>query len=357
MSVFYPATLIFSKLERYNPRPIVDILDNPELVDFFDQASTIQYFKILTKEVYLPTLEFLISQGIKVNLIVTGDFLVTAKTHSPRIITILKKLIKNNQVNLVAGAYWGETTISLYNNKLWSQSLVRTTDTIKDILHAHIVGVYIPQLFRQMGLELIVHELGINNFLCRQQGPKVFTITKKISEIRRFDGQSVFWLSPEDDQICDFYFVSDKLFFQTNTLAFVTNQQQSAQALVMSLGLNTLQETLKPTLNKGIADKDKNARIGENYSLTLYNPLEKAVIRLWGYVTTLLSSKYYNQSEILEDKLVQQVLALQNTGFFYYLDKQNYQLPQPQANFTSPYEAFITMQNNVRQIEIKLQSN
>jgi hypothetical protein len=354
MTVFHPVTLYLSKHFIYKANSLLQILDNPSL-NFIDAKASQELFLEMSEQVYLPILQFLDSENTKFNLVVTGDFL---QSSSPKIKKLIQKLIASQNLNLVAEAFYGNSLTSLYNTSWWAESIARTIKICQQELDVKPEMVYLPQVFRKLELEKIYWDQGIFQFLCRQKGLGTQTSRLKLSALRRFDKNSAYWITPENDVVCDFNFVSNNRFFDVNQSVLESQESEKLKTTAKILSLQIAMTSLiqESRSNKKspntLSAPEKERRLNERYSLALYSPLERAVIRLWEYGSILISTELNNRPELSMSDFMSDFIMLQNTAYLYYLDPKNY--AQETLSFGSPYEAMLAMQAAVKQVEFYL---
>lgn len=352
MKKMHAATIMLNELPVYEAVSFLDILAKPSS-SFFDKPKSNLLFKKLAKEVYYPTLNLLLTQNIGTNIIISGYFLQQAAEHYPKLLLVLRKLLAKDLVYIVANAYFGEDLSMVYNTNWWSHSLQKTCDKVKELLNYEVEGIFLSQMYRNLELERFVHKKRITKFILRQKGKKYSSFYMNLSELRRFNGQTVSWINNENDVKCHFNFIPDTDFFNINGNIFQPNLEQAAKTFAFAVAFTASEFKIRKNTKK-IRSFTSLPRINEKPSLTLLSSLEKATLRLWDYGLTRLLNLY---NDSLKDEwpiLLQNFVRLQNTDFFAYLNKSNYLLKDVE-NFSSPYEAFVSMQAKVKQVEMLLQ--
>jgi Glycosyl hydrolase family 57 len=315
---------------------------------FFNLQKSEELTKTFIDTVLLPTLEFMDKNELKANLILTGK-LIEHIGKNKKVKAKIIGMYQSGSLKLVADSYYGESLVSLFNSSLWVSSLKDTIETMKKVLNIQPSIIFIPQLFRTLELEKVTNELGITHFLTRKKGQKPDAFKLLLSELRRFDGGDASWIRGEIDIICDFYNVSDNLFYDLNLVLLGESIQAVTKALNMEMGLNYSQFLLKRKSRK-LDKKPESIRIEEKHSLYLYNHIQRAVIRIWQHGSMVLASSVELDPE-LNSELATALAKLQTTTFLNFLEKKYY-IGQKIDNFTSPYEAFVNMQSAVKEIEI-----
>jgi hypothetical protein len=345
-------TLYFNDLPWYNPKSILSHLENPA-EPILDKDKSITTFKKHSKQIYNPILSFLLDNRIETNLILTAHFLTQCKKYHPDNLDVIKKLIKKGLAVITVAAYNGEDMSCLYNVEWWANQVITSFQAITKELGTTPDHVFVPQIYRALEIERIVFETGIDNFVIRQKGSKLLPFKLKLSDFRRFSGEQVGWINAENDQMCNFIALPDAQFYEPNTLIFLPNTSEQVKRFSMEVGLNSSMRRLKKMPNW--PQKRSGIRLNEHPSLSLFNDLEKSVLRLWEYISMMILSRYHFQKE---DPAMMDIFRsysrIQNKDFLFYLDKRSY-YPDSQLNFTSPYEAFATMQTIAKKLEINLQ--
>jgi Glycosyl hydrolase family 57 len=348
-----PVTLYFSQLSWYHLNPLLEVARDPH-APMLDIPKSGVLFKQMCQEVYIPVLDSLQNNGVEANIVLTGEFLATANLVCPELIEKLKQLIENDEVSLVADAYYGNSLTSLYNSAWWASSVKRTVDATGQILSVSPAAVYIPQLYRGLELERITQNSGISEFFCRVKGTKPLELEIKLSSLRRFGGRKPGWIDVDMDLKCSFHFIADDQFFSINEAYFEKDLDKSGKTISLEIPYTHAKLELKPKKTK-TERPQKPSRLSEKYSLTLYSPLQRAVIRLWEYGAMLVWTEFNQNPGRVSNQLLDTVAALQNSEFLYYLSKKSYRAGQ-ELNFSSPYEAFVNMQAAIKQVEILLKN-
>jgi len=354
MKKMHAATIMLNELPVYEALSFLDILDKPS-TSFFDKPKSVSLFKKLAKELYYPTLNLFLNQSIGTNLIISGYFLELAAEHYPRLITVLKKLLAKDLIYIVGNAYFGEDLSLVYNTNWWSHSLQKTCDKVKETLDYEVEGIFLSQIYRNLELERFVHKKRITKFVLRQKGKKYSSFDMNLSELRRFNGQTVSWINDENDVKCHFNFIPDTDFFNINGNIFQPNLEQAAKTFAFAVAFTASEFKVRKNTKK-IRTFTTIPRMNEKPSLRLLTHLEKATLRLWDYGLTRLLNLYNDSLKDQWPPLLENFARLQNTDFLSYLNKSNYLLSDTEVeNFSSPYEAFVSLQAKIKQIEILLQ--
>ncbi len=345
-------TIYLNTLPWYNPKSILTHLENPD-EPILSVDKSIKFFKKCSKEIYYPLLDFILQNKIPINLVITADFLDHSYEHYAANLKIIQKLIDAELVEIVPACYNGEDLSAFYNMEWWAKSLKSSIKTINKYLGIKIKSAFVYQIYRSLEIERVVFDTGIRTFLVRQKGSKLLPFKLYLSEFRRFNGEVVSWINENNDVICNFITLPDNLFFEPNSLLFLSALGEQVKKMSMEIGLaSSISKLKKATMGKNIK---QNLRINENPSLALYNDLEKSVLRMWEYISFLILSRmnYQPENNYLVD-IYKTFSKIQNREFLFYLQKNNYS-ENPNLNFSSPYEAFATMQTFVTKLEILIQ--
>ncbi len=343
-------SLYFSKLDYYKIEPLIDILSHPDS-QFIDVEASKKLFKKDLEEKFEPIIDFLIQQEVEANLIITGNFVQSAAEIMPSLLKKIKKLVDTNQITLVANAFYGNSLTSLYNIDWWATTVANSIKTINYHLKTTPKVVYIPQLYRNLELERIIHKTNITTFLCRHKSDKQLEFNLQLSELRRFEGKKASWINIDNDTACNFYFEPNNQFFDINQLSLGKKAiPLIIKSLNMKVGLASTNAILKPKIIK--LDGNKEPRINDNYSLALFKPMERAIIRLWGYGSNVILTEHALKPTPSSQELFYNFAALQNADFLLHLRPENYN--SEIKNFVSPYEAFVNMQSAIKKAEIVL---
>lgn len=351
MKILYAATIHFSRSPVYNVTPLTKILESVDIPFFNETESQVSFINTATN-LYIPTLKFLLSQDIKCNLIFTGDFLEYSQIHQPEIINLILQLIDKKIIKIVADAFYGESTSCIYNASWWSESIHKTMNSAEKILGIKPKNIFLPQLFRSLELERVFDKQRKYTFVLRQKGKKYSNFSMKLSELRRFNGNYVSWITGDNDFECDFRFIPDTDYFFANGNLFQPNLEKAAKSFALAAGFVASDYDVKKDTKK-IRTFLQTPRITEYPSLGFYSSMEKATLRLWEYGLILITNKLHHKPTLELIKLSEDFGLLQNSLFFFYLNKSIY-LSGKVTNFSSPYEAFVSMQVRIKQVEILL---
>lgn len=346
----YPVTINFSVLNWYEVRPLLKVVKDPSS-KFFNEEKSIEMFKKSAREVFLPLLEFIDQHKINATVILPAEFVEKAFAYNKNLFDLLKKLVLEDQIKIVATAYYSNSLTALYHSHWWAESVIKSVEKLEELLECKILVVYLPQLFRNLEIERLSHKF--DTFLIRTKEGGFSHFNLQNSELRKFKGQTISWINEENNVNCHYYLVPNNLFFDINSVFLDKLVDLSLKAMAMKIGLASAKNYIGNS--QSAKTLSQIPRIQEKYSLVLYNPLERAIIRLWEYASILISSQYSNKPDSFSENLFYQFAKLQNADFLVYLRKSIY-LKGNIENFTSPYEAFINMQTTVKQIEILLKN-
>jgi Glycosyl hydrolase family 57 len=344
-------SLYFSKLDYYKIEPLIDILSHPDS-QFIDVEASKLLFKKDLKEKFEPIIDFLIQQKVEANLIITGNFVQSAAELMPSLLKKIRQLIDLNQITLVANAFYGNSLTSLYNIDWWTTTVSNSIKTINYHLQTVPELIFIPQLYRNLELERVIHKTNITSFLCRHKSDRQLEFNIKLSDLRRFEGKKPSWIKLDNDVLCNFYFEPDNQFFDVNQLSLgKASIPLIIKSLNMKVGLASTKAILRPKITR--LNTNSRIRINDNYSTALFKPLERAIIRLWGYGSNVILTEHSLKPTPYSQELFYNFAALQNTDYLLHLRPENYSSNKV-GNFVSPYEAFVNMQSAVKKAEIVL---
>ena len=355
MQQLKPITLKLSTHKVYEVASLIERITDTD-TPFVNIRKTNENFQEMAEVIYAPLFEFIKLHRLEVNFIFTGDYVEKLAKYSPKTLHILQTLVREGLATLVLDAYHGNSLSALYNMSWWARSIKRTQTSLQETLGFEAEFVYLPQLFRQLELERVTGELGVQKFLLQSKGKKVDFYQTKLSELRRFDGQNAKWLEGDADVECEFYFVPDRFFMLPNKLYFEKEKSAAVQAFCMNTGLQYNRFFLRP---RATMKPDSTPRISEKFSLGLYSQLQRSVIRLWDYASFIIASEEHveNQEYTRIKTISRNFAALQDPFFLEYLEPKFYHVSHLElTNFTSPYEAYVSMQACVKHLEILLQN-
>jgi hypothetical protein len=346
----HPVTINFSTLKGYQIHSLVEVAKNPKLT-LFNRNLEKDFFKKIATDVYIPLLNILEATDTKASVIITGHFLMLAKETSPKLVSNLKKLIRNKKIHIIANAFHGNSLTSLYHSDWWAQSIQFTVEQIEEVLDTSMQGIYIDQLFRGLELERVTHHT--TNFVSRHKLPKYGYHTLKLSELRKFNGNTVSWIHEDNDCQCTIFYAPNSLFFNVNDIYFTPNRKEAIKALALKAGSASSRLSIRRTTPWKPLPISPAPRISEKYSTSLYSPLERAVIRLWEYGAYKIAALYNNQPDRFTSVLFRDFSRLQDAEFLRFLKKITYKNPEL-VLFSSPFEAFVHMQTSIKQLEYQI---
>ncbi len=349
-------TIYLNNLPWYNPRSILSHLEDPNL-SLLDLQKSAECFIDWSAKIYRPLLTFILQNRVLCNLVITGNFLRSSLQLASENLHLLKELIHSQLVDIAVATFYGDDLSCFYHMESWSKNIIRSVQTLREVLQVEPKYIFVSQIFRALEIERVIYPLGINSFLVRQKGSRLLPFTLKMSELRRFNGSPVSWINAQNDVVCNFTIIPDNLFFEPNSLLFVDQLDEQLKKLAMEIGLSATVSQLKHTETKSKKPSAKTSlRINEYYSLALYSDLERAVLRLWQHMLVLILSTLHSQpnNQTVLD-LYDLYVRLQNKDFLFYLQKANYEF-KVEKNFISPYEAFATMQTAFLKLQIWLEN-
>lgn len=345
----FATTVVLSVLPVFVRKSFLEFLQNPS-PEFINKEETIKKFKNSSLELYQPTLQFLLDNRVNTNLVISGHFLEMSQKHAPLTIEILKKLANQKLVKIVANCYFSESLTAIYNSTWWFESIKNTIKKTKEILEIDLGIVYLEQIFRHLELENLVSGQ-IQTFLLRQNSKKHLSFHLKLSEFRRFNKEEVFWIKEENNKDCKFYFTADNHFFDLNGNLFQPNLSQAMKTCRMAIGYHAGEFMIKKETNR--SRQSHTIKLSDRPNLSIFNTLERAILRFWEYGSVIVGSEYKHNFNVLSEELFWQFSMLQNQNFCYFLSKKLY-LQGNINNFSSPFEALVNFQGVTKSIELLL---
>lgn len=344
----YPVVISLSLVFTYTSKSLVDILKNPKL-PFVDKKQSEAIWEKEFNTLYIPLFEFLYEQNIKISVIITGHFLDVAGRKYPQFLEILHKMIKKDLVYIIPDAYWGSSHLSMYYFDWWKDEIAGTIERIQEYLHLKPTAVYLPLIYRQLPLEKLVTHFGMIDFVSIVDERKGGIMTMPLKAFRRFRGGRVTWIKEVEKTDIHIQWYTYNNYFD---LMNVKNHQ-TIELMAKSIGLEIALASTKAQITQSKTKKTISIRIQEERNWSRHSNLEKGVFRLWEYATYMLGKEHAEIDTIDDDPLMRNLFYSMNRDFFYYLGYDHYTKKQ-HLSFTSPYEAFIHIQNTIIQLEILL---
>lgn len=344
----YPVIISLSLIFSYTSKSLVDILKNPKLPFVDKKASEIIWEKEF-RQIYIPLFQFLYAQNIKTSIIITGHFLDIAGKKYPEFIDILKQMLKKDLIYIIPDAYWGSSHLSMYYFDWWKDEIAGTIDRIKAYLDFTPNSVYLPILYRQLPLEKLLTSFGIENFVSIVNERKGGTMSMTLKSFRRFRGGRVTWIREVEQKDIQIHWYTCAHYFDLINI----KTHKDIDLMTKSIGLEIALIATKSQIISYKVQKQSSIRIQEERNWSRYSNLEKATFRLWEYATYMLGKEHAEIDTIDDDPLMRNLFYSMNRDFFYYLNYNNYTKKQI-IPLTSPYEAFIHIQNTNIQLEILL---
>ncbi len=353
-----PVTIRCTLHKSYHLASIIDRISDKD-TPFLDDSRIQKTYQQLVQDVYFPLFSFINLFDLKVNLIVSGEFLDYTATNNPRLLALLSELVSKESIILVADAYHGDSLTSIYNSSLWARRLMKTNLSFNKHFEKKAEMIFMPQLYRNLEMEKISSTMENCRFLLRNRGNKIRVNQIKLSQLRKFNGNTVNWINEENDKELQFFYVPDNMFREVNDLIFEKDKLTATRAFGMDIGLKYSKFLLKRTRRAGNEIED-SMRINEKPSFYLYNQLQRSVLRMWEYAAFLISTELNNSSGDSPDfvkGIAKKFAGFQDPFYLKYLDTKLYlnndKLVQ---EFSSPYEAYVNMQACVKNIEILLKN-
>jgi hypothetical protein len=352
MSNLKPITIFTSVLREYCVASLIDRINDTDTPFTYLNDSN-KLFLEMAESVYLEIFTFILLHDLEVNLVVGGEFVEKIYQLSSKTLNLLKTLVTKKKITIVLDAYYGNSTSCLYNTNWWSENITKSKLIIEDLLLNTPQYVYLPQLFRSLPIEKVIESTGITEFLLTggAKNPESYRIS--LINLRKMDGQSPEWINNNNLE-CVFNFVPQHLRMIVNTLYFSKSPDTAVKAFCMNLGLQYNKYYLRPSVQKS---PQKSLRINEKYNLSEYTHLERSLIRLWEYASFLIASEENNDEYGRIKTIAKNFAYLQDPFYFWYLKKELYHTSNiTMTQFTSPYEAYVSMQSSVKHLEILLKN-
>lgn len=344
----YPVLISLSLIFSYTSKSLVDILKNPQL-PFVDKKTSDTVWDREFTQIYIPLFQFLYKENIKVSVLITGHFLDVAAKKYPEFIEIIQKMLQKDLIYIIPDAYWGSSHLSMYYFDWWKDEIAGTIERVKTHLKFSPNSVYLPIIYRQLPLEKLLTGLGIKNFVTIVNERKSGTMNMTLKSFRRFRGGRVTWIREVEHQDIGVHWYAYSHYFD---LMEVKNHKD-IDLMAKSTALEIALSATKAQISQSKANKSTTLRIQEERNWSKYSNLEKAVFRLWEYATYMLGKEHAEVATVDDDPLMRNLFYSMNRDFFYYLNYNNYNKKQI-IPLTSPYEAFIHIQNTNIQLEILL---
>lgn len=344
----YPVVISLSLIFSYTSKSLVDILKNPKL-PFVDKKTSDTVWEKEFQQIYIPLFKFLYKENIKVSTIITGHFLDVAAKKYPEMIELLQKMLQKDLIYIIPDAYWGSSHLSMYYFDWWKDEIAGTIDRVKTHLKFTPNSVYVPIIYRQLPLEKLLTGLEIKNFITIVNERKGGFMNTSLKAFRRFRGGRVTWIREVEDNDIGVHWYAYSHYFDLMELKTNKDIDLMTKSTALEIALTTTKAQIAQNKNK----KSATLRIQEERNWAGYSNLEKAVFRLWEYATYMLGKEHAEIDTIDDDPLMRNLFYSMNRDFFYYLNYNNYNKKQI-IPLTSPYEAFIHIQNTNIQLEILL---
>jgi len=349
----FVTAVVFDEFRFVKPTSVLEIYNKKHL-GLYDKIQSDNKFKEYATKIYIPTLKFFLNQEISTYLVVSGRFLKMARLYKPEIIKLIKKLLNQNLIELVADSYNGESFSSLYLGDWWVNGLVKTCSEIENIFRIKPKKAHIIQLFRSLELEKVVEATGITDFLLPQKGKKYLDLSYKLADFRKFNGDKVSWLKGDRNYECNFKFIPESSFFQANGNIFQQNLALATKTFALAVGFESNEYQIR-LANKKIRVVRNQLRFAEKPSYSNFTDMEKALLRLWKYGLTKINNHQMVFSDEMGTKeVIKDFIAIHSREFLFYFSKNLY-LEKKVTPFSSPYEALATVQAVIAKLELFLE--
>jgi hypothetical protein len=210
--------------------------------------------------------------------------------------------------------------------------------------------VYLPLIYRGLPLERLTTESHIRRFISTRNQKKTIHYSTKLRDFRRYHGNKVTWIDDEENHDIEIFFYPERVFFHMMRPKVAIDDSALIKAMSMEIGLKSSRvdaDMKRPSLQR------MGVRISEDRPTSQYHVLQQATLRLWEYATYLLGKEHVEEESIDNDPLMRNLYYMMHRDFLFYLDPSNY-TSKRKLPFSSPYEAFVHMQNVVFQLETLL---
>ncbi len=345
----YPVLTSLSLIHSYPSRPLIDILEKPRspIVDkSLSRETWIRHIDTL----YLPLYTFLLNHEIRIATIITGHFIDFVAQEHPVFYQVLQDMIQKQLLYCVMDAYWGTSHLSLYYLDWWKDEIEGTQKSLKKHLGVESTAVYIPLVFRALPLERLTQGTSVRRFISTKKQKRAICYETNLREFRRFHKGKVTWIEEEDNVGIEILYYPQRLLFHMMNTKVSKNPEALVKTISMEIGLKSSRvatDIRTPSIQRSAV------RIPEERPVQYYNDLQQAVVRLWEYATFILGKEHAEDEHIDDDPLMRNLFYVMHRDFLYYLDPAHYSKKRNMP-FSSPYEAFVHVQNVVFQLETLL---
>ncbi len=345
----YPVMISLAFIHEYPPKPLIDVLENPRARMVNKKKST-EVWSQQVENIYLPLLRFLLTHQIAVSAVITGNFLDFTAKHHPEVVDIIRTMVDQKLMYVVADAYWGTSHLNLYYFDWWKDEVEGTSKSIQRYFGFDVDSVYIPLVFRSLPLERLTHEMPIRRFVSTKRQRKAICYETNLREFRRFHGGKVNWIEDKDNVDIEILYYPQRMFYHMMDIRTSKDPNAVLKTRSMDIGLRSSRVATDIRI-PGI--QRTSIRISEDRPVSSYHVLQQATIRLWEYVTFILGKEHAEIDTIDDDPLMQSLFYVMHRDFLFYLEPSNYSKKRDMP-FSSPYEAFVHVQNVVFQLETLL---
>lgn len=350
----FPITIRLSDMKNVQKRPLLKVLDEPMAFEA-DVSYNNKLFTDISSNVFRKLFEFLEVENIRTNIIISGDILENMNIQDTDTLQILQRLVDSKQVIIIADSFYSESCASMYYQMWWRESVIKSINSIKNILKLACKCIYIPQLFRGLELELLVEEIGVVEFLIPSEGKLIKNyrhFSQKLSDFRKYDGHSLSWIKEKSDSLCTFHFIPQKHFININDLLIGYKSNDIVKLITMGIGHIAFKESSYSI--KSTRSSTYMARIPEVYSLAHFTQIQRAIMRLWAYASKITLSELHSHDTEFLRKIHYFVGRMQNSDYLLYCLKDIYK--REGLNFSSPYEFFANTQASIENVRILLKN-
>lgn len=342
----HPVLVFLNLAPIYPQKPLLSVIDNPTL-PFISKKESVDQWQRELHSVYLPLLQFFIEQNIHINIVITGHFLDMSAQYCPDIIKLLSQGVKKRILCITTDAYWGNSHLSMYYFDWWIDEILGTQERLAYYLISSD-SIFIPMIYRQLPLEKLKDKTGITKYVSLSSEPRGNLVTALLREFRKFQGKKVAWLQNDKSEISLLWYGYLQYFDLFDSKIHI-NTTQMIKTKQLEIGLRSTEMIT----GKKRSRSHKKVRIPEERGWSTSSHLEQATFRLWQYATYMIGKEHAEIDTIDDDPLMRNLYYSMNRDILSYLKSEYYKKVHI-LQFSSPYEAFIHIQNSVVQLEILL---
>lgn len=345
----YPVMTSLALIHTYPPKPLIDVLEHPRS-RMVNKRLSQEHWSHQIETIYTPLYRFLQTHNIAVATVMTGNFLDFVAARHPDFLAIIQDMVDRKLMHIIADTYWGTSHLNLYYLDWWKDEIEGTTKSIQEHLGLEVDTVYLPLVFRGLPLEKLTQDTPIRRFVSTKAQKKPICYETNLREFRRFHRGKVTWIEDEDNVDIEILYYPQRSYFHMMDLRTSKNPEALLKTQSMEIGLRSSRVTTDIRIP---AIQRTSVRIPEEVPVAHYHMLQQATLRLWEYATFMLGKEHAEIENIDDDPLMRNLFYVMHHDFLFYLDPANYSKKRDMP-FSSPYEAFVHVQNVVFQLETLL---